>query len=173
MQKIKLPLTLNPIHTTQKHLNYQNIYTPNQIKHITKSIININNNIKYSISFTINNQHLTILNNNTKITITLKYQHYKKPFTHQIYTTYYFNPIHSNKQTKTLPKAYKPIKINKFNKINLLTIIKNKIILTLPIIPIHNSKHYKISKTNIIFNKLPKKTQKPNPFTILTNLKHK
>ncbi|MGQ7123166.1 23S rRNA accumulation protein YceD, partial [Escherichia sp. HC-CC4] len=31
MQKVKLPLTLDPVRTAQKRLDYQGIYTPDQV----------------------------------------------------------------------------------------------------------------------------------------------
>ena len=32
MQKVKLPLTLDPVRTAQKRLDYQGIYTPDQVE---------------------------------------------------------------------------------------------------------------------------------------------
>lgn len=34
MQKVKLPLTLDPVRTAQKRLDYQGIYTPDQVERV-------------------------------------------------------------------------------------------------------------------------------------------
>lgn len=41
MQKVKLPLTLDPVRTAQKRLDYQGIYTPDQVERVAESVVSV------------------------------------------------------------------------------------------------------------------------------------
>ena len=162
MQKVKLPLTLDPVRTAQKRLDYQGIYTPDQVERV-----------ECSMSFAIDNQRLAVLNGDAKVTVTLECQRCGKPFTHQVYTTYCFSPVRSDEQAEALPEAYEPIEVNEFGEIDLLAMVEDEIILALPVVPVHDSEHCEVSEADMVFGELPEEAQKPNPFAVLASLKRK
>lgn len=167
-----LPLALSPIHATRGHLSCRNVCAPSRIRHITRSMIDISDSIRYSVSFTVSGRHLTILGNSTGIAMALRYRHYKGPFARRICAACYFDPIHSSRRTRTLPRTCRPVRIGRFNRVSLLTVIRSRVVLTLPMIPIRSSRRYRISRTSVIFNRLPRRTRGPGPFTMLTDLGH-
>jgi uncharacterized protein len=62
MQKVKLPLTLDPVRTAQKRLDYQGIYTPDQVERVAESVVSVDSDVECSMSFAIDNQRLAVLN---------------------------------------------------------------------------------------------------------------
>ncbi|HGF4890216.1 TPA: hypothetical protein ACF5BS_003013, partial [Escherichia coli] len=81
MQKVKLPLTLDPVRTAQKRLDYQGIYTPDQVERVAESVVSVDSDVECSMSFAIDNQRLAVLNGDAKVTVTLECQRCGKPFT--------------------------------------------------------------------------------------------
>ena len=148
MQKVKLPLTLDPVRTAQKRLDYQGIYTPDQVERVAESVVSVDSDVECSMSFAIDNQRLAVLNGDAKVTVTLECQRCGKPFTHQVYTTYCFSPVRSDEQAEALPEAYEPIEVNEFGEIDLLAMVEDEIILALPVVPVHDSEHCEVSEAD-------------------------
>ncbi|EBH9174301.1 23S rRNA accumulation protein YceD, partial [Salmonella enterica subsp. enterica serovar Cerro] len=120
MQKVKLPLTLDPVRTAQKRLDYQGIYTPDQVERVAESVVSVDSDVECSMSFAIDNQRLAVLTGDAVVTVSLECQRCGKPFTHQVHTTYCFSPVRSDEQAEALPEAYEPIEVNEFGEIDLL-----------------------------------------------------
>ncbi|CAA2930614.1 hypothetical protein ARSQ2_01747 [Arsenophonus endosymbiont of Bemisia tabaci Q2] len=49
--------------------------------------------------------------------------------------------------------------------------IEDEIILSLPVIPVHNSERCEVSDADMVFGELPNEAEKPNPFAVLASLK--
>ena len=56
MQKVKLPLTLDPVRTAQKRLDYEGIYARDQVERVTDSVVSVDSDVECSMSFAIDNQ---------------------------------------------------------------------------------------------------------------------
>ena len=72
MQKVKLPLTLDPVRTAQKRLDYQGIYTRDQAVRVADSVVSVDSDVECSMSFAIDNQRLAVLNGDATVSVTLE-----------------------------------------------------------------------------------------------------
>ena len=173
MQKVKLPLTLDPVRTAQKRLDYQGVYTPDQVARVAESVVSVDSDVECAMSFAIDNQRLAVLTGDTRVLVSLECQRCGKAFSHQVHTTYCFSPVRSDEQAEALPDAYEPIEVNEFGEIDLLAMVEDEIILSLPVVPVHDSEHCEVSEADMVFGKLPAEAEKPNPFAVLASLKRK
>lgn len=173
MQKVKLPLTLDPVRTAQKRLDYAGIYTSNQIERAADSVVSVDSDVECNLSFTIDSQHLVVIQGDAKLSVTLECQRCGKPFHHHVHTKYCFSPVTSDEQAEALPEHYEPIEVNEFGEIDLLAMVEDEIILSLPVVPVHDFEHCEVSDADRVFGELPEEAQKPNPFSVLASLKHK
>ncbi len=124
MQKVKFTPDSQSGSYGSKRLDYQGIYTPDQVERVAESVVSVDSDVECSMSFAIDNQRLAVLNGDAKVTVTLECQRCGKPFTHQVYTTYCFSPVRSDEQAEALPEAYEPIEVNEFGEINLLAMVE-------------------------------------------------
>lgn len=173
MQKVKLPLTLDPVRTAQKRLDYQGVYTPDQVARVAESVVSVDSDVECAMSFAIDNQRLAVLTGDTRVLVSLECQRCGKAFSHQVHTTYCFSPVRSDEQAEALPDAYEPIEVNEFGEIDLLAMVEDEIILSLPVVPVHDSEHCEVSDADMVFGELPEEAKKPNPFAVLASLKSK
>ncbi|MEA1064814.1 23S rRNA accumulation protein YceD [Apirhabdus apintestini] len=173
MQKVKLPLTLDPVRTAQKRLDYQGVYTPDQVARVAESVVSVDSDVECAMSFAIDNQRLAVLTGDTRVLVSLECQRCGKAFSHQVHTTYCFSPVRSDEQAEALPDAYEPIEVNEFGEIDLLAMVEDEIILSLPVVPVHDSEHCEVSDADMVFGELPEEAKKPNPFAVLASLKRK
>ncbi|PIJ51933.1 hypothetical protein BL250_02940 [Erwinia sp. OLTSP20] len=173
MQKVKLPLTLDPIRTAQKRLDYQGIYTPEQVERVAGSVASVDSDVECAMTFAIDSQRLAVLSGSAKVEVTLTCQRCGQPFAHKVDVSYCFSPVRSDDQAEALPEAYEPVDVDEFGEINLLALIEDEIILALPVVPVHDSEHCEVSEADMVFGKLPEEAEKPNPFAVLASLKRK
>ena len=155
MQKVKLPLTLDPVRTAQKRLDYQGIYTRDQAVRVADSVVSVDSDVECSMSFAIDNQRLAVLSGDATVSVTLECQRCGKPFPHHVHTTYCFSPVRNDEQAEALPEAYEPIEVNEFGEIDLLALVEDEIILSLPVVPVHDSEHCEVSDADMVFGELP------------------
>ncbi|CAK9884683.1 MAG: Large ribosomal RNA subunit accumulation protein YceD [Candidatus Erwinia impunctatus] len=173
MQKVKLPLTLDPVRTAQKRLDYEGVYTAAQVTRIAESVVSVGSDVSCAMSFTIDNQRLAVLRGSAEVDVTLCCQRCGQSFPHHVHVTYCFSPVSSEEQAEALPEEYEPVDINEFGEIDLLAVIEDEIILALPVVPVHDSEHCEVSDADMVFGELPAEAEKPNPFAVLASLKHK
>ncbi|MFP1724636.1 23S rRNA accumulation protein YceD [Lonsdalea quercina] len=173
MQKVKLPLTLDAARTAQKRLDYVGVYTAEQVMRVAESVVSVDSDVEAALSFNIDNQRLTVIDGRADVAVTLRCQRCGKPFEHQVHATLCFSPVISDEQAEALPEAYEPIQVNEFGEVDLLAMIEDEIILSLPIAPVHDSEHCEVSEADMVFGKLPEEAEKPNPFAVLASLKRK
>ena len=173
MQKVKLPLTPDPVRTAQKRLDYEGIYTSDLVERVADSVVSVDSDVECAMSFAIDNQRLAVITGDAKVSVTLACQRCGKPFPHHVHTTYCFSPVRSDEQAEALPEAYEPIEVNEFGEIDLLAMVEDEIILSLPVVPVHDSEHCEVSEADMVFGELPDEAQKPNPFAVLASLKRK
>lgn len=171
MQKVKLPLAVDAVRTAQKRLDYSGVYTPDQVTRVAASVVSVDSDVETSLSFDIDNQRLAVIEGKSEVLVTLECQRCGKTFEHQVHTTYCFSPVRNDEQAEALPEAYEPIEVDDFGEVDLLAMIEDEIILSLPVVPVHESEHCEVSDADMVFGKLPAEAEKPNPFAVLASLK--
>ena len=55
-----------------------------------------------------------------------------------VHTTYCFSPVRNDEQAEALPEAHEPIEVNEFGEIDLQAMVEGEIILSLPVVPVHD-----------------------------------
>lgn len=173
MHKVKLPLTIDAVRAAQQHLDYSGVYTPAQVSRVAESVVSVDSDVEVELSFNVDSQRLATITGHAKVMLTLMCQRCTTPFKHQVHITYCFSPIVNDEQAEALPEAYEPIEVDEFGEVDLLGMIEDEIILSLPVVPVHEFEHCEVSAASMVFGDLPAEAEKPNPFAVLASLKHK
>ncbi|WP_127956402.1 23S rRNA accumulation protein YceD [Serratia microhaemolytica] len=173
MQKVKLPLTIDAARAAQKRLDYAGVYAPGQVTRVAESVVSVESDVSVELSFNIDNQRLVVITGHAELTVALMCQRCSEKFTQHIRTTYCFSPVASDEQAEALPEGYEPIEVDEFGQVDLLAMIEDEIILSLPVVPVHESEHCEVSEADMVFGTLPAEAEKPNPFAVLASLKIK
>ncbi|MBK5072877.1 23S rRNA accumulation protein YceD [Budviciaceae bacterium CWB-B4] len=173
MQKVKLPLTIDPLRTAQKSLDYSGIYSGAQAQRLAESVVSVDGDVEAELSFNIDNQRLVVITGQATVPVTLMCQRCNGNFPYTIHATYCFSPVKNDEQAEALPAGYEPIEVDEFGEINLLAVIEDELILSLPIAPVHEYEHCEVSEADMSFGELPPEAEKPNPFAVLASLKQK
>ena len=174
MQKVKLPLTVDPVKDAQRRLDYQGYYSVNQLSRLTESVGKVLSDAQVTLSFFIDPQKLVVMEGHANVDVELHCQRCGEPFVQTVNCDFCYSPVANLDQIDVLPEIYEPIEFNEFGEIDLLGTIEDELILSLPIVPMHSSEHCEVSVAEQVFGELPEElAKKPNPFAVLANLKQK
>lgn len=173
MQNVKLPITLDPYKAAQKRLDYSGIFPRQSAVRLAEAVTSVDTDIRASLSFSIDMQGLTVIAGQAEVEVTLTCQRCNQPFKQTIHVSLNCCPVKTEAQIERLPEEYEPVEVNELNEVDLLAFIEDDLLLSLPIVPVHDSEHCEVSEVEFVFGELPEEEQKPNPFAILTNLKQK
>ena len=174
MQKLKLPLTVDPVKDAQRRLDYSGIYTANQLARLAESVVNVLSDAQVTLSFYIDPQKLVVMKGQVQVDVESDCQRCGEPFKQTLECHFMYSPVANWDQADDLPEIYEPIEFNEFGEIDLLGAVEDELILALPLVPMHSSEHCEVSAHEQVFGELPEElAKKPNPFAVLANLKQK
>lgn len=171
MQKVKLPLTVDPFKCAQQRLDYDGIITIKQLKRLGEATEGVNNDAQITLSFDIDAQGLKIFRGNAKVDVSLECQRCWKIFEHHCEVEFIYSPIFNEDQANSLPEAYEPALIDENSEINLHHLIEDELMVALPQVAMHNEIDCDVDAKNMVFGEIPLADERPNPFAVLKNLK--
>ena len=172
MQKVKLPLTIDPHKDAQRRMDYDGYVSASLLERLGESVSNVLGDAQVTLSLYVDPQRLTVIKGTAKVDVELDCQRCGNPFTQTLDCTFCFSPVKNMDQADDLPEIYEPIEVNEFGEVSLLEMIEDEFILSLPLVPMHNSEHCEVSAQEQVFGELPEElAKKPNPFAVLANLK--
>ncbi|MGV6988419.1 23S rRNA accumulation protein YceD [Testudinibacter sp. P80/BLE/0925] len=173
MQKVKLPLTVDPVKDAQRRLDYVGYYAPNQLERLQASVSRVLNNAQVRLSFSVDPQRLVVMKGHATVEVELICQRCDKPFTMTLDSEFCYSPVSNMDQAELLPEIYEPIEFNEFGEIDLRDVVEDELMLSLPLVAMHDPEHCEVSVAEQVFGELPAEAEKPNPFAVLANLKRK
>ncbi|MFD0966528.1 23S rRNA accumulation protein YceD [Seminibacterium arietis] len=172
MQKVKLPLTTDPIKNAQRRLDYEGYYSSTQLKRLTESVVNVFSEAQVTLSFFIDPQKLVVMKGHAKVDVELECQRCGESFYQTLDCEFTYSPVSNLDRLEELPEIYEPVELNEFGEIDLIGLIEDEFLLALPIVPKHSSNICKQIESEQIFGELPEElSKKPNPFAVLASLK--
>lgn len=172
MQKVKLPLTIDPYKDAQRRMDYEGYFPSGLLSRLSESVGNVLSDAQVTLSLYIDPQKLVVIKGTATVDVELICQRCSNPFKQTLDCTFCFSPVSNMDQADDLPEIYEPIELNEFGEINLLDMVEDEFIISLPLVPMHNSEHCEVSVAEQVFGELPEElASKPNPFAILANLK--
>ena len=174
MQKVKLPLTVDPIKDAQRRLDYQGYYAADQLTRLAESVVKVLSDAQVTLSFFIDPQKLTVMKGKASVDVELECQRCGETFKQTLECEFTYSPVSNLDKIDELPEIYEPIEFNQFGEIDLIGTIEDELIVALPIVPMHSSEHCEVSVAEQVFGELPEElAKKPNPFAVLASLKKK
>lgn len=172
MKKVKLPLTVDPIKSAQRRLNYEGYYSQAQLVRLKDAVNQVLNNVEAELTFAIDPQKLVVMQGKATVDVMLECQRCGTPFPYHLSCTFNYSPVSNMDQADVLPEIYEPIELNDFGEIDLLGVIEDELLLSLPLVPMHEPEHCEVSEDEQVFGELPEElAKKPNPFAVLASLK--
>jgi len=173
MQKVKLPISVDPVRAAQKRLELDARIPKALLSRLAESTISIHSDIDTVFSFDIDKQKLRIFHGKASVAVELICQRCNAPMIYQCEAEFTYCPVHNQEQENNLPDAYESIYYDDNGEVNLHQVVEDELILALPQIAKHAIEECQQSEFELTFGEIDEEEQRPNPFDALAQLKHK
>jgi len=173
MQKVKLPISVDPVRAAQKRLELEARIPKELLSRLAELTISIHSDIDTVFSFDIDKQKLRIFHGKASVAVELICQRCNAPMIYQCEAEFTYCPVHNQEQENNLPDAYESIYYDENGEVNLHQVVEDELILALPQIAKHAIEECQQSKFELTFGEIDEEEQRPNPFDALAQLKHK
>ncbi|PSU51442.1 23S rRNA accumulation protein YceD [Photobacterium frigidiphilum] len=171
MQKVKLPLKVDPVRAAQKQLDYDGIIKAELLTRLAESTQSVKSDANVTLSFDFDRRHLAVMHGSADVEVTLTCQRCQEEFNHTSSVEFCYSPLLKTDEDDEFPEAYEPAEVDENGEINLVEIIEDELILELPQIAMHDDADCKVSSSDKVFGKLPIADERPNPFAVLKQSK--
>ncbi|MCH8538797.1 MAG: 23S rRNA accumulation protein YceD [Alkalimonas sp.] len=174
MQKVKIPVTLDPVRAAQKRSSYDGVIPLSGLSRLSEHLLDTAGDVTVSIDCDIDEQKLVVIKGNAACSVQVACERCQQPLELELACQFAFTPVRSdNTALDHIPECYDVIVKDEHGEVNLRQMVEDELILTLPMYPAHDERFCSASEKPVSFGKVDEEEEKPNPFAILQELKKK
>ncbi|MFT5164325.1 MAG: hypothetical protein ACI9FJ_002926 [Alteromonadaceae bacterium] len=177
MQKLKIPITLDIKKAAQHQTSYSGYVLLTQMKRLTQSLSDNQGDVDVNVQTGKDHQGLLFLKGDAQVKANSVCQRCNESMTIDLTASFAYSPVKAGvleDEENQLPDWYDTIEINEFGDIELIKLVEDELMLSLPIIPMHDEQDCSAADRQVTWGEIEEvEEEKPNPFAVLEQLKRK
>ncbi len=175
MQKVKIPVTLDPVKAAQKRSIFDGFVPLQTLTRLTESLVVKQGEVAVRIECGNDEQGLAVLQGEANCQVAVCCERCGEPLTLTLDSNFVYTPVKGDDDAALalIPERYDIIVRDEHGGINLRQLVEDELILALPLFPMHDAVDCNISADAMSFGDIGPEPEKPNPFAILQELKKK
>lgn len=170
-----LPKTLDPFKYADQNKILEGEIALHLMPRLAELLVDTDGRVKVELEFGRDPQKLRILKGTLTTVVNLVCQRCLHPVATEIESNFTLGIVFNDEQAQNLPRTYEPLLIEEDEKMVLLDVVEEELILSLPMFAYHTDCHaheyQKDDELEVASKELEPK--KPNPFEVLSGLKLK
>ncbi|SHH22426.1 23S rRNA accumulation protein YceD [Ferrimonas marina] len=175
MQKVRIPVTLNPARCAQRQLRYEGLLPAKVLKRVNGASAGDCTDVDVSVECGVDVQGIVYLKGKAVTELTLICQRCMEPMKHPVAVEFAFSPVTDESQIDELPDAYEPVELDENGEVHLQQLIEDEVLLGFPIVASHDGEGCKMASRDVVVGRVnepkPADKQPKNPFAVLETLK--
>lgn len=174
MQKVRIPISVDPIKSAQKRLTYDGLVPSSNLQRLGEAVINTPQDIEVSLRFDVDEQRISFFAGHAEVAVEVLCQRCNKPMHIQLASDFQYAPITKRQREDEMPEAYEAVELNELGEVMLHDVVEDELLLTLPIVTMHEPEDCEVDRDTMSYGELPPEAEeKANPFAVLQGLKRK
>lgn len=175
MQKVKIPITLDPTRAAQKRATFDGIVPLVTLTRLTDSLVSSEGDVDVVVNCGTDEQGLVFIEAQARCQVQVKCERCSEHMSMELNTSFAYTPIRSDKDSAhdDIPERYEVVEKNEHGEVNLRQLVEDELILALPLFPMHDEGYCDPTKVQMSWGEIEPEPEKPNPFAILQELKKK
>jgi uncharacterized protein len=175
MQKLKIPVTLDPVKAAQKRSTFDGILPLQSLIRLTESLVIKQGEVAVRIECATDQQGLAVLQGTASCSVSVCCERCGETMLLALESSFIYTPVKGddNAALALIPESYDVIVRDEHGEINLRQLVEDELILALPLFPMHDAADCNLSADAMSFGDIGPEPEKPNPFAILQELKKK
>ncbi len=171
MQKVKIPITLDPVRAAQRGLSYEGVVPFDTLTRLGEVVTAGDSEVQVNVHCKKDKQGNNVIAGNASTKVVLQCQRCNEDLGLDLELEFAYSPVGIGKSSEHLPEYYEIAEMDEDGEINLHRLIEDELMLAIPIIPAHEDSNCQYSEQPLSFGEIEAKDDKPNPFDILKQLK--
>ncbi|TLX46614.1 23S rRNA accumulation protein YceD [Pseudoalteromonas phenolica] len=171
MQKVKIPITLDPCRAAQRRLSYDGVVQLEELSRLEQVVQDQTGEIAVDIHCSNDEQGLVVIRGSFRAHLTVICQRCNGDLGLDLEHDFAYSPVKAGDESDHLPDCYDVVELDEEGEINLRQLIEDELILAIPIVPTHDEASCAYSEEPASFGGVVATESKPNPFEILKQLK--
>lgn len=177
MQKVKIPLSIEPAKAALKRMTYDGIIVKGEFVRLAEVAEVMSEHVDVTIECGIDQQDLVVIEGSAKVDLELTCQRCGNGLQHHAEAQFIYTPVldAAEESEDPIPEAYDEIEVGEYGEISLVQLIEDELMLALPIVALHDPSECSMKEEDMSFGELaPEATEekKSNPFDVLKQLKN-
>lgn len=175
MQKLKIPIVIDPVRTAQKRSSFEGIVPLVNLTRLTESLLDSDGDVDVTVHCGTDEQGLTYLQGDARCHVQVRCERCGDAMALELDTSFAYTPIRSGSDSAQddIPERYDVVEKNEHGEVNLRQLVEDELILALPLFPTHEVGQCDSTKVQMSWGEIEPEPEKPNPFAILQELKKK
>lgn len=170
MSKAPIPITIDPWRSAEQGLGYEGSVQLSKLTGLVDYLSDQDGGVDVSLTFGVDEERIRFLKGSAQVTVQMTCQRCLEPVAVPLSAELVLGMVHSDEAAKNLPKRYDPLVVTD-NELDVNQAIEEELILTLPLIPVHQDCDVKTEFVDPDDDQ--SESDKDNPFSILAQLKGK
>jgi uncharacterized protein len=154
-----------------KRSTYVGVYPTSLMDRFVDSVLSCDELVNVDVKFSKDAQSLTYFQGTAQTQAILLCQRCNHEFSHSISLEFCFSPVQGTETEEELPEAYEPVEVNDHGEVDLLQLIEDELILSLPIVALHAEENCSVGPDDMTFGIIEPEQERKNPFEVLKELK--
>ena len=177
MQKVKIPISIEPAKAALKRMTYDGIIVKGGLTRLAEVADVLDDHVVAAIECGVDQQDLVVIKGKASANLELACQRCGEGLKLSVSTDFIYTPVRrgAEENEEPIPEAYEEIELGEYGEISLIQLVEDELMLALPIVAMHEPEDCGISEENMTFGELaPEATEekKSNPFDVLKQLKN-
>ncbi|QTH71803.1 23S rRNA accumulation protein YceD [Pseudoalteromonas xiamenensis] len=171
MQKVKIPITLDPSRAARRRSDYEGVVMLEELSRLEQVVLDEAGEIAVTVRFEFDEQGLAVIRGNFSAKVHVTCQRCNGELGLDLEQDFAYTPVGLGAESDDLPESYDVVELDEHGEINLRQLIEDELILSIPIVPMHDEASCSFSDKPTRFGEIDEEDSKPNPFEILKQLK--
>jgi uncharacterized protein len=173
MQKVKLPKLVDPVKNATLRSDYRGVILSSEMPRLVGAVAKVAKEVDVEVKFAKDEQGLTYFQGQMACLTSLICERCNEVFDHPMDVSFCFSPVQSAKEEveDELQDVYEPVEVDDQGEINLCQTLEEEVILSLPIVDLHEEDYCKKKRDKMSFGKIEQGDERTNPFAVLRELK--
>ena len=174
MQKVKIPVTIDPYRTAQKRSSFDGILQLQNLTRLSEQLSNTDGDVAVIVHCGNDEQGLVYIEGEAQCTVQVRCERCGDEMTLNINSSFAYTPVKGDDSAQEeIPQRYDVVETDEHGEVNLRQLVEDELILALPLFPMHDEGQCDPNKVQMSWGEIEPEPEKPNPFAILQELKKK
>ncbi|TRW49804.1 23S rRNA accumulation protein YceD [Aliidiomarina halalkaliphila] len=171
MQKVRIPLSVDPVRNSGKRLSFDGVIPSKNLPRFNEVLASPCSDVEVTLTFDTDEQKIHYFRGRARANVELACQRCGESMPWELETEFQYAPITRRQTAEELPEHYEAAVLNELGEVLLHPLVEDELLVALPLVAKHTEQDCAIKSDAMSWGELPKEAEKPNPFAVLQKLK--